>query len=242
MTAPFHIIGRPDADILIIADHASNHVPADIDLGIDPTCLHDHIALDIGVAEIAAHIVGQADCCAILAGVSRLVIDYNREIDRIGLVPVESDGVAIPGNIGADVGERISRFYDPYHAKVEALAGQAHQPFLLSIHSFTPSLRSQPDVERPWEIGILYNEEERAAPIAITALKKLGHVVGDQLPYSGKILNATMNRHAEAHGRHYLGVEIRQDLIMTAAGQKRIADNLLIVVRKVRKTLQDSAG
>ena len=242
MTAPFHILGREDAEILIIADHASNHVPADIDLGIDPIYLNDHIAIDIGVSELAAHIVADADCCAILAGVSRLVIDYNREIGHESLVPVESDGIAIPGNSHADVGHRIGRFYDPYHIQLEALAGQAHKPFLFSIHSFTPSLRSRPGLERPWEIGVLYGQDERVAPIAIAALRKLGYIVGDQLPYSGKILNATMNRHAEAHRRQYLGVEVRQDLVMTPGGQKRIADDLLIVVRKVRKTLQEIAG
>jgi predicted N-formylglutamate amidohydrolase len=48
-------------------------------------------------------------------------------------------------------------------------------------------------------------------------------VVGDQLPYSGKQLNATMNRHAEALGIPYVGIEIRQDLIELAAGQERYA-------------------
>ncbi|HTH29314.1 MAG TPA: N-formylglutamate amidohydrolase [Sphingobium sp.] len=242
MTTPFQILGNPDADILIVADHASNHVPPDIDLGIDPACLDDHIALDIGVAEIARELVETGEFCAILAGVSRLVIDLNREPESPGLVPVESDGIAIPGNRGADVGARLRRFYDPYHAMVERLAHAAHEPFILSLHSFTPSLASRPEEARPWHIGVLYNEDERAAPIAIAALERLGHRVGDQQPYSGKLLNATMNRHAEAHGRHYLGVEIRQDLIMERQGQRRFAHDLRLVAAEVRKSLHQRGG
>ncbi|MET0239629.1 MAG: N-formylglutamate amidohydrolase [Sphingobium sp.] len=242
MTEAFEIIGDPAADMLIVADHASNHVPADIDLGIDPRHLNEHVAIDIGVAEVARALVAGGGFCAILAGVSRLVIDLNREPESPGLVPVESDGIAIAGNVGADVGARLDRFYHPYHAKVEELASGAQQPFILSLHSFTPSLASRPAEARPWHIGILYNADERAAPIAIAALELLGHVVGDQQPYSGRILNATMNRHAEAHGRHYLGVEMRQDLILTAEGQARFASDLRTVAANVRQSLQDSGG
>ena len=42
-------------------------------------------------------------------------------------------------------------------------------------------------------------------------------IVGDQLPYSGKLLNATMNRHAESNGIPYVGIEMRQDLVGDAA-------------------------
>ena len=43
--------------VLLIGDHASNHVPSDIELGIDPALLGEHIAVDIGVAEVAALLV-----------------------------------------------------------------------------------------------------------------------------------------------------------------------------------------
>ena len=235
----YRILGNGDAPVLIIADHASNHVPPDINLAIDSRHLDEHVAVDIGVAGVAERLVAGGGFQAILATVSRLVIDLNREPDSPGLVPVASDGIAIAGNVGADVSARLSRFYHPYHAKVEKMAAALHEPFILSIHSFTPSLASRPEEERPWQIGILYNEDERAAPIAIAVLRDLGLHVGDQQPYSGRLLNATMNRHAEAHGRHYLGVEIRQDLITDAEGQDRFAGYLRIVVGQVRRALQD---
>jgi predicted N-formylglutamate amidohydrolase len=226
MTAPFHVLGDPAAPILIVADHASNHVPDDIDLGLPPEVMSEHVALDIGVADVAALLVATGQCCAILGGVSRLVIDYNREPDAAGLVPVHSDGRHIEGNRVVEVADRLARFYEPYHAEVARLAGQAHQPFILSLHSFTPSLLSRPDEARPWEIGILWNEDDRAPRIAIPLLEAAGLIVGANEPYSGKLLNATMNRHAEAHGRPYLGVEMRQDIAKDMVGQKRFSDIL----------------
>jgi len=237
MTAPFQILGDPLAPILIIADHASNHVPEGIDLRLPPEALHEHVALDIGVAQVAALLVGRGGYCAILGGVSRLVIDYNREADAAGLVPVHSDGHHVEGNEIADVADRLLRFYDPYHARVAELAAQPHRPFLLSLHSFTPSLRSRPEEARPWEIGILYNADDRGARIAIPLLEAAGCVVGDNQPYSGKLLNATMNRHAEAQGRPYLGVEMRQDLVSDAAGQQRFAEILHPILQECRNRL-----
>lgn len=238
MTDAYRILGPADADVLIIADHASNRVPPGIDLGIDPRHLSEHVAIDIGVAEVSERLVAGGGFQAILANVSRLVIDLNREPDAPGLIPVESDGISIPGNVGVDAGARLRAFYDPYHAKVEELAAARHAPFILSIHSFTPSLTTRPEEARPWDVGILYNEDERAAPIAIATLRERGLVVGDQLPYSGRLLNATMNRHAEAHGRHYLGVELRQDRIMDADGQRLFADHVRHAVDAVRAALR----
>lgn len=237
MTATYSLLGDPAAPILIIADHASNHVPADIHLGLPAEALREHVAFDIGVAEVAAHLVAHGDCCAILGGVSRLVIDYNREPDAAGLVPVHSDGHHVEGNSVVEVADRLARFHDPYHARVAALAGQPHRPFLLSLHSFTPRLRTRPEEQRPWEIGILYNVDDRGARIAIPLLAAAGLVVGEQQPYSGTLLNATMNRHAEAFGRPYLGVEMRQDLVGDDPGQRRFAGILHPVLQACRNAL-----
>ena len=42
-----------------------------------------------------------------------------------------------------------------------------------------------------------------------------------------------MNRHAEAHGRPYFGIEIRQDLIGHDAGQAEWAERLARVANRV---------
>ncbi len=223
MSEAFTILRGGDLNLLIVGDHASAHVPSDIDLGIDRALLANHIAIDIGVAQVAALLVEQLGCSAILGGVSRLVIDLNREEDAPGLLPVMSDGHAIPGNRSADLPDRMLRFHHPYHHEVARLLDAMTAPFIFSLHSFTPSLASDPGQQRPWDIGVLYNQDDRAARIAIPLLEAAGLIVGDQLPYSGQLLNATMNRHAEGNGIAYLGVEMRQDRVGDAAGQARYA-------------------
>ena len=232
----FCIAGTPQTGaILIVADHASNRVPDDIDLGIDTALLNEHVAIDIGVAGVAQRMVEQPGIAAFLANVSRLVCDCNRDEDAPAVIPHSSDGHAIPGNL-FDVERRevrLERFFRPYHNALAALLDQALPRLIVSLHSFTPSLASRPEEQRPWQCGILYNEDDRASRLAIPLLEAEGLIVGDQQPYSGKLLNATMNRHAEAHGRPYFGIEIRQDQIGGEAGQAAWAERLVRVARQV---------
>jgi predicted N-formylglutamate amidohydrolase len=223
--------------IVLVADHASNFVPPDIDLGIDPALLHEHIAIDIGVAGVAKRMARRHDVTSHLATVSRLVCDLHREEDNPAVVPEVSDGHTIPGNVGANVEQRLERFHRPYHRALERWLGTAEPSLIISLHSFTPSLRSAP-ADRPWEVALLYNRDDRAARLAISLFGECGLTVGDNEPYSGKQLNATMNRHAEAHGRPYLAIEVRQDQIDTQAGQARWADLIADVSRRVALLLE----
>src|SRR5690606_10032739 len=76
----YRIVRTPRAGgILVIADHASNRVPDDIELGIDPALMHEHIAVDVGVAGIAERMAQNEGTAAFLGNVSRLVCDTNRE-------------------------------------------------------------------------------------------------------------------------------------------------------------------
>lgn len=224
---PYTLVGQPRAGgILIISDHASNHVPADIDLGIAPELLNNHIAIDIGVAEIGRMIVEKhQNFAAYQCAVSRLVIDCNRDPDAPGLLPHISDGHAVPGNYPTEAHreERLSRFFKPYHQNLGRILIETPPAMILSIHSFTPHLHEHPDTERPWQIACLYNEDDRAARIAIPLFEAKGLATGDQQPYSGKLLNYTMDRHAEGK-IPYLGIEIRQDQVSDSAGQARYAE------------------
>ncbi len=236
MNEAWRDVGTPRAGgVLLIGDHAANHVPADIDLGIDPALLETHIAIDIGVAEVAALLVesGAVDA-AILGGVSRLVVDCNRDEEAPGVIPIASDGHAIPGNALTPAAReaRLERIFRPYHAHIADVIAAARPAMIISLHSFTPELASDPEQKRPWDVGILYNADDRLAQPVIAALAGEGLLVGDQQPYSGKLLNATMNRHAEANAILYAGIEMRQDLVGDAAGQARFADLLARTLRK----------
>lgn len=237
MSVPFRQLGTPTpGGIVCTADHASNHVPADIDLGIPAHLLNEHIAVDIGTAAIAELLARDHTIPAHIAAVSRLVCDLNREETAPGLVPEASDGHPIPGNVGADKEGRLNRFHRPYHTALEQWLAAAEPALILSLHSFTPRLASR-DEPRPWQVGVLYNTDDRAARIAIPMLAAEGLNVGDNLPYSGRDLNYTMNRHAEAQGRAYLGVELRQDLVQTPETHMRWAALLANIAQRVASAL-----
>lgn len=214
-----HLTGsRP---LLIIADHAGNQVPPGIDLGIAPELLDLHIAIDIGTAALAERLALRLDADAIIARVSRLVIDCNREPEAVDVIPMASDGHVIPGNMALSPLERslrIDAIHAPYHRKVEAVIAAIRPRLIVSIHSFTPQLATKPDEARPWPVGVLHNHDDRAAARAIDWFAAQGLMVGDNLPYSGRDLNYTMNRHAEANEIPYIGFEIRNDGLRDAAG------------------------
>jgi predicted N-formylglutamate amidohydrolase len=234
------IIGRrQQGSILIIGDHASNHIPPEIDLNIGLNCLQTHIAWDIGVSGVARLLTRRPGFTAALACNSSLVVDLNREPADKSVIPAQSDGVCLSGNLIGDAERemRLNKYYHPYHAGISALIDEVRPSLLLSLHSFTPQLAGQDAQSRPWHAGILYNDDDRAARIAVPALTQAGLNVGDQLPYSGKDLNATMNRHGEARGIAYLGVEMRQDLITDTDGQARFASILAAVCKEVTEIL-----
>ena len=165
------------------------------------------------------------------------MIDLHREEDHANLVPEESDGHLIPGNIGADVARRLEQIYHPYHDALGKWLDRMSPELILSIHSFTPKLATSEE-PRPWQIALLYNEDDRAARLAIRFFSELGLNVGDNEPYSGRQLNATMNRHGEAYGRPYCAIELRQDLISKQADQARWAGMIADVAGRVALALR----
>ncbi|NNC72160.1 MAG: N-formylglutamate amidohydrolase [Sphingomonadaceae bacterium] len=243
MEPPFRLIdGDSASGLLLVADHASDHVPDDIDLGIDATLLGKHIAVDIGVDRLSDAVAESLGCPAIVATLSRLVVDLHREPDNAGVIPVESDGHIVPGNVALDEAgraERIARFWNPYHVRIAALIDLYRPQMLFTLHSFTPALETAPEYQRPWQCGILYNEDDRAPRIAIPKLEASGLTVGENEPYSGKQLNATMNQHAERPGLPYLAIEVRNHLIADDEGVQRWADILAPVIAETRDTLAE---
>ena len=226
--------GAPD--ILLLCDHASNAVPPDIDLGIAPELLDLHIAFDIGAAALTRSLAAALDAPAILGTVSRLVIDLHREPDHIALIPHRSDGHLIPGNETVDRQARIARFHAPYHRAIRTRILAQRPRLILSIHSFTPCLEHG-GAPRPWQVGVLYNRDTRAAHPAIDFFRARGLVTGDNEPYSGRLLNATLNRHAEGPGVPSAAIEVRNDLISTVAGVAEWSQTLAALAISLRNSL-----
>ena len=234
-----YLDGDPASRLLLVADHASNYVPADIDLGIDDSLLDLHIAVDIGIDALSRAVCTRLSSPAILGRVSRLVVDLHRRADEPAAIPAISDGHAIPGNLIShdDRAARIERFWRPYHALIDAKVKAVQPKMLFTLHSFTPQLATRPEEVRPWHVGILYNNDRRAADLAIQALRRSGIPTGDNEPYSGKLLNATMDLHAESRGIPYLCIEVRQDLLLDPRSITRWAGLLAPIISEVRDAL-----
>jgi len=235
---PVEVIeGDPRAGLLLLCDHASNHVPDDLDrLGVPEGEFARHIAYDIGAAAVTRRLAALLGVPAVLTTFSRLVIDPNRGRADPTLVMRLSDGAIVPGNARIDaagVTERIRRFYAPYDRAVDAAVARAYAvgapPRILTMHSFTPFWRG---VGRPWQVGILFDRDERLSRPVIEALKRdpAGLTVGDNEPYGGGLPGDTVDRHATARGLPNALVEIRQDLIAGEEGQAEWAERFARVL------------
>ena len=235
---PCEIIpGDPACGLVIACDHASNFVPADIELGVPESEFGRHIAYDIGAAAVTRGLAARLNAPAILTNFSRLIIDPNRGRSDPTLVMRLSDGAVVPGNARIDEAgkqARIARFYAPFDAAIDEAVAAAEAtgrpPVILTMHSFTPYWRG---IARPWQVGILYDRDERFARPLIAALEAdpAGLTVGDNQPYGGGLPGDTIDRHATARGLPNALVEIRQDLIAGAAGQEEWAERFARILR-----------
>lgn len=233
------LAGRADAGLVILCDHAENTLPAEYgSLGLPASELDRHIAYDIGAAEVVEELVRQLGVPAVMSRFSRLLIDPNRGLDDPTLVMRLSDGAIIPGNRHLDTAERekrIRNWYQPYHRAVDAVIDQAlghhPNPVLLSVHSFTNLWRGS---LRPWQVGILWDEDGRLAVPLIDSLVAEGDLlVGDNEPYTGRLEGDTMWQHGTQRGLPHAIIEIRQDLIGTREGQLAWAARVARVMRQI---------
>ena len=216
---------------LVTCDHATNRVPDWIgggDLGISAADMSRHIAYDVGAAGLARRLAARLDAPAILSDFSRLVIDPNRGEDDPTLLMRIYDGTVIPANRLADAAERerrLERLYRPYHAAYAALAAARPDRAICAIHSFTRQLRGRP--RRPWAVGVLYSHrDERLGPALVQECRAQGWITGDNEPYSGHLEGDSIDRHALAHNRPNVLIEICNDLITDASGQDLWAERL----------------
>ncbi len=233
--APVEVI-NPDGDkrVLLVCDHANRNFPAAMNkLGLDDVALERHIAWDIGAGDVTRLLAERFDAPAVLAGYSRLIVDYNRKLDDPTAFPEVSDGIVVPGNQGLSEADKIRRvisFYEPYH---ETIAGRVDEalaagivPAMISIHSFTPMFAGR---ARHWQIGVLWDTDPRVPTPFIEFLRgRLGEdCVGDNEPYSGRDPHDfTVDNHAECRRLPNVSIEIRQDLIDSEAGAREWAGHI----------------
>jgi predicted N-formylglutamate amidohydrolase len=236
-------------ETLVLVDHASNAVPAEMaGLGLPSFELERHIGYDIGALEAGRAMAEALGATLIHTTVSRLVIDPNRGEDDPTLVMRIADGAIVPGNayIGADeVARRLDKWYRPYHDVIEqrinAALAAGVVPVIIAMHSFTAAWKGVP---RPWHVGVLWDLDDRIAhPLIDRLALDSALVVGDNEPYDGALRGDTCYRHGTARGLAHVLIEVRQDLIGTDADARawglRLADVLTpILARGEVRTVQ----
>jgi predicted N-formylglutamate amidohydrolase len=243
---PYRTIeGDVKLGLLILCDHAQNHVPEDLHtLGLRSEDLHRHIAFDLGAEGVARFLATMLGAPAVISQFSRLLVDPNRGLDDPTLIMEVADGLVIPGNVGLSLAareERLDRFYRPYDAAigraVDAAIDAGKPPMILSIHSFTQAWKGAP---RPWHASVLWDKDPRVPMPLIERLKTIPDaVIGDNVPYSGQLKGDTLYRHATERGLAHALVEVRQDLILGEEGQAAWGAHLARVVSDV---LQSAEG
>ncbi|MER8679828.1 N-formylglutamate amidohydrolase [Mesorhizobium sp. M1405] len=221
------------SDIVLICEHASNHIPAEYArLGLDSSHLQRHVAWDIGAAAVTRTLSKLLDAPAFLSSYSRLLIDLNRPLGSSGSIPVLSEDTDIPGNVGLDPEERSRRagiMFAPFHDRVAAhldeRAKQGRATRIATIHSFTPVFLG---VRRPWHAAVLY---DRAIDFGQAVLAGLstdsGLNVAANEPYViSRDGDYAIPVHGDDRGIPAVLIEIRQDLLASRSGIEEWAKRL----------------
>ncbi|MBU8875376.1 N-formylglutamate amidohydrolase [Reyranella sp. MMS21-HV4-11] len=241
---PFSVFNEQGkAPLLLLCDHASKAVPQALgDLGIPASELARHIGWDIGGLDAAIELAKALDAPLVSSGYSRLVIDCNRWPGGEGSTPEVSDRTVVPANKGLtkeQVDARAEACFWPYHREVDrlldAMSEGGRQVCMLVMHSFTPSMN---DFDRPWHVGVLWNDDPRLPEPLLAELRRdESLVVGDNEPYSARDpYEYTLTAHAQPRALPHCSLEVRQDLIGTTeeaqAWGRRLAPAISSAVRK----------
>ena len=231
-------------DYLVICDHASNNIPFEYEnLGISKKDLESHRAFDLGASDVASELSNLLSCNLVMANFSRLLIDPNRGKDDPTLIPKLSEGKIIKGNINISISEndierskRILRFYLPYHKQINRFINRSLDngriPKILSIHSFTPIWKGK---KREIDVGILWDKDDRLSKIFLNSLKNIK--LGDNKPYSGRLKNDTLYKHATSHGIPHVLIELRQDLLKKEKDKLKWAKKIYNVIEENDKAI-----
>jgi predicted N-formylglutamate amidohydrolase len=219
--------------VLLVVEHAGRRIPRSLaTLGLDAGELERHIAWDIGAEGLARQLSGLLDAPLVLQRYSRLVYDCNRPPDAPDAMPVLSESTAIPGNRDLKPGQREARveaLYRPFHAAVARLIEEREAGnlpcILVTVHSFTPVYKG---VARTLDLGILHDSDARLADRLLRVCEaEPGLVVRRNEPYGPQDgVTHTLVLQALPRGLENVMLEIRNDLVADAPGQRRMAERL----------------
>ncbi len=217
------IDGGPTSPVVVTCEHAARRLPERWGWSTDDHWLVDtHWAYDIGAATLAREVATLLAAPVVLARFSRLLIDPNRPLGSETLIRQEAEGRGIHLNLAVDAHDHAWRlaYWEAYHRAVDRAAAAPAAEVIFAVHSFTPRYEGS---ARNFEIGVLFDEDEALAHELADALGAFADTRLNE-PYSGKQgLIYAADRHARAHGRKAVEIEVRQDRILEPAFRARIA-------------------
>lgn len=224
------------APAVLVCEHASRFIPAALNgLGLDEDAARSHAAWDIGALELSVELMGALDAPLVHSRVSRLVYDCNRPPEREDAMPQLSEVFSVPGNANLTAAQRAQRVHDVYEPFRQLLSStldaRSEPPIVVTIHSFTPVYKGQ---RRTVELGILHDEDNRAAQIMLQQAQGSGLRVALNEPYSATDgVTHTLREHAIKRGLPNVMIEVRNDLIDTPKGVNRMAGLLAPILQSV---------
>ncbi len=228
---------------IISCEHASNAVPAGLDLGVSSAVLQSHVAWDPGAKPIAELLARTLNGRLFLGEYTRLVADRNRNRDETAVVPEVAFDCPVPANQGLSTDQRearIARYHTPYwtalHNHIRSTIDQGPSPVLhLCIHSFTGEFRGR---VRPMDVGIMLDPARPLERILGTQLNKsltqAGIKVADNAPYDGRdtaLLHASMRPHYDPTMYIAIQFEVSQNLLSEI---DTLGEQLLAAVGRLR--------
>lgn len=232
---------RPDPapQAILICEHASNRMTGAW-AETDPELLASHAASDPGALGLAIALGAQLaqtglTCELVHAPFSRLIYDLNRSPDRPDACPAKSEihHVAMNQSLRpSDRLERMEKLYLPFHNHVRARIARAlalgERPFILTVHSFSPTWHGMP---RDVEFGIIHDALPELARAILAESEGLGLVTRLNAPYSAEDnVTHSLRLHALPYGLENAMLELRNDLIATEEAQAAMAAKLMPVL------------
>lgn len=195
---------------IVSCEHGGNEVPrefAELFAGHEET-LESHRGWDPGAREIAEYLGRELPALVFCAGITRLLIEFNRSLHHSQLF----------SSFSKDMDEeRKTIALGLYHKyrngvieKISELRRQGREVVHLSIHTFTPVLDGE---ERHADIGALFDpqrpEEKEFSEKLIANLRLAlpGYIVRDNYPYLGTDDGFTTYLR-KAFPEKYIGLEL----------------------------------
>ncbi|WP_192964829.1 N-formylglutamate amidohydrolase [Phycobacter azelaicus] len=232
-------------DVLILCEHASYDIPDRYNgLGLAEADRTSHAAWDPGARAVSLALAKALDAPMVASTVSRLVYDCNRPPEARSAMPVKSEVIEVPGNVGLTAQareERVRTVYKPFCNAVSAVLAArkaaGRETVLVTVHSFTPVYFG---THRAVEIGILHDSDSRLADAMLAEAHRLpDRQIARNEPYGPEDgVTHSLRLHGLENGLANVMIEVRNDLLHNTRDEAAMAEELLTLLRPALAALQ----